>query len=837
MRQAREKTHREAGRGGRFIHALKYFVPFALIICFVGALYLHYSYHRLEKDAKGSAEKLLESTKILLGPQFDRFFETAPTLENPEYVMLRSALTRIREINDQIRFCYLIERRDGQYYFILNSEPKSSPAYSSLGEIYDGPVKSVDQAFLTGETTVSDVESDRWGTWISALTPVTDRSGAVRAVLGFDYSADTWRAGIYARMMPDFILVIGLMAVLLAYDWVLVERRKLARQSRKLNVDGALYRTVIDQIPIGIVVSAPNDLSFGMKFKNISVNRMFQQIVGRTKRELDNLSLSDITHPDDVEASRINYERLKRGEIEGFSLVKRYLRPDGMVMWVNMRAIRIEGTGSEKYLLALIEDITARKQAEGQLMESERFNAVLLSHLPGLAYRCRMDRDWTMQFVSEGCKALTGYPPESFLCNRDLSYNDLIADEYREVIWEEWQRVLRRKGNFRYEYEIIARDGTRKWVLEMGQGIYGADGVEALEGIIIDITSQKDNEARIHYMSEHDAMTGLNNRRFYERIRERLNRAESLPLSVVVCDIDGLHLVNDVFGMEEGDQLILETATLLKDCARPADILIRTSGDEFTLVMPCTDKENAEQMNRCIKDAVRVRNQGAGHTCELSLSVGSATRSTTSVSFTQTVKSAQENMHYHKLLERRSPHSAILSTIMATMLARSRETQAHGERLVSLSKEMGEAMNFQQNEMDELELYAMLHDIGKMGVDGRILNKPAKLNAEEWEQMKKHSEIGYRIAASASELSHVADYILCHHERWDGGGYPRGLRGEAIPTLSRLLSIVDAYDAMTEDRVYRRAMSGSEALWEIERGAGTQFDPILAERFVRMMKI
>jgi HD-GYP domain-containing protein (c-di-GMP phosphodiesterase class II) len=138
--------------------------------------------------------------------------------------------------------------------------------------------------------------------------------------------------------------------------------------------------------------------------------------------------------------------------------------------------------------------------------------------------------------------------------------------------------------------------------------------------------------------------------------------------------------------------------------------------------------------------------------------------------------------------------------------------------------------------MDELALYALLHDIGKVGVDDSILNKPGRLEEDEWEQMKKHSEIGYRIAASARELSHVADFILSHHERWDGQGYPRGLAGEQIPLLSRLLAIVDAYDAMTEDRVYRRALSSEEALREIERNAGTQFDPLLAAKFIRMVR-
>lgn len=227
--------------------------------------------------------------------------------------------------------------------------------------------------------------------------------------------------------------------------------------------------------------------------------------------------------------------------------------------------------------LCLIEDISERVQAEMALKESERSKAVLLSHMPGMAYRCEYDEEWTMLFVSDGCFEITGYPPESLLHNRVVSYNDLIAPEYRETIRHEWERVLADKRPFRYEYKIIPASGNRKWVLEMGQGIFDEEGnVEALEGIIIDITEQKMREAQIQYMSDHDYMTGLYNRRYFEEVKASMDSVDNLPLSVIVADINGIRLINDAFGLSEGDRVIVEIAYVLKGCCRKEDVLART---------------------------------------------------------------------------------------------------------------------------------------------------------------------------------------------------------------------------------------------------------------------
>jgi diguanylate cyclase (GGDEF)-like protein/PAS domain S-box-containing protein len=437
-----------------------------------------------------------------------------------------------------------------------------------------------------------------------------------------------------------------------------------------------------------------------------------------------------------------------------------------------------------------------------------------------------------MLHVSKGCFELTGYEPESLLYNRELSYNDLIAPEYRERIWEEWKRVLAARKDFRFIYEIITASGKRKWVQEMGQGIFNSAGeVEALEGIIIDITDQKKREEQVQYMSEHDAVTGLFNRTYFEKQKQSLDKKSSLPLSVIIGNINSLRLINDAYGHAAGDHVIVETARIIKSCLRKKDVLARTGGDEFSILLPKTDGKTAYKLITKITNLCEEHNKKPGSKYNISVSLGYGVK-TGDKTLNDAVKEAEENMHNRKLLNRKSSRSTIISSIMGTVYIRSQETEEHAKRLVDLSVRVGRKLNISQKDMDNLELFAMLHDIGKIGIDNSILNKPGKLSKNEWEIMKKHSEIGYRIAMSSPELEPIAEYILAHHERWDGNGYPQGLKGEEIPLLSRILAVVDSYDAMTEDRVYRKAMTHQAAIEEIKKNAGTQFDPNIAQIFI-----
>lgn len=341
---------------------------------------------------------------------------------------------------------------------------------------------------------------------------------------------------------------------------------------------------------------------------------------------------------------------------------------------------------------------------------------------------------------------------------------------------------------------------------------------------------------KIKNLNRHDTLTGLYNRAFFEAEQKRLDKPEYLPLSIIVGDINGLKIINDSLGHAEGDKLLITIANMIKACTRSTDIVARISGDEFNILLPRTDYEEAQEIiSRIHSECDSYNKNVASDLYHISISLGAATKIVEKESLDIVQKIAEDFMYKRKLLEGRSFHSSIISSMKMALFEKSYETEQHAMRLIHLTREVGRAIGLSKSQFDELELFSTLHDIGKIGIDSQILNKPSGLTDGEWVKMRKHSEIGYRIAMASPELMSIAYYILTHHEHWDGNGYPQGLAGDNIPLLSRILSLADAYDAMTEDRPYRKGMSKQSAIEEIRRNSGTQFDPKLAEIFINIL--
>jgi len=404
-------------------------------------------------------------------------------------------------------------------------------------------------------------------------------------------------------------------------------------------------------------------------------------------------------HPEDRDAvMKADAQALSEKKIVKYDC--RIIRPDGDLRFVSIQLDPVfDKYGNCISVSGTIQDITEQKLISEALRESERSKSILLSHLPGIAYRCRYDPSWTMEYLSEGCYELTGYKPDAFIENRDLSFNELICPEYREPIWIECSRTLSEKISFRYEYEILTASGERKWVLELSQGIYDNEGsVEALEGIIIDITESKQRFKRIQYMSNHDLLTNLYNRRYYEEALKELDKPENLPLSIIFADINGIRLINDTLGYEVGDWIITNTGKIIQGCCRQEDIVARIGGDDFAVLMPKAGMNETQDMLNKIKNACEGFNASIKDKAQtISLSMGFGVKTSIETNITEAEKEADNFLAMRKLLDQKSHHSAVLSSIMATMYERSFETEEHARRIADLCGKIGEKMQLPQS--------------------------------------------------------------------------------------------------------------------------------------------
>ena len=565
------------------------------------------------------------------------------------------------------------------------------------------------------------------------------------------------------------------------------------------------------------------------------INRTGCETLGMQKSEIvgRNWVKTFIAEADGLGTEQVLQKIAKGGE--GYEIHESHmLTGNGALRNIVWRSVALpDEEGHAGSILSSGVDVTELKAALNNLRESERSKSVLLANLPGMAFRCSPLPGRAMQFVSDGCLALTGFAPQALIGEQMQAYDRMICEEYRQPLRTEIEQSIRRRVPMKLEYEIVTVSGDKKWVLETSQGVFNGQGVvEAIEGIIIDITESKKRSLQIQYLNDHDYLTGLYNRQYFEGAKVRLSLPQMLPLAIILTDINGLKLVNDAFGLECGDRIVKKAAEILTCCCGENDVLARTGGDEFSILAPCSGHAEADNLIAAIRAAFELYNSSiSDKTQVISLSIAHSVRERADMTVADAIKQAEESLSRQKLLDKRSHHNAMLASIMATMYERSFETEEHAERIASLSIRIGGKMNLTQRQLDELHLFSMLHDIGKVGIRDQILKKPGRLTDLEWSEMKKHPEIGYRIAMSTPDLSTVAEYILTHHEKWDGTGYPRGLRGYEIPLLSRILAVADAYDAMTEDRVYRKGMHRDRAVEEIIRSAGTQFDPDIVAVF------
>jgi diguanylate cyclase (GGDEF)-like protein len=390
--------------------------------------------------------------------------------------------------------------------------------------------------------------------------------------------------------------------------------------------------------------------------------------------------------------------------------------------------------------------------------------------------------------------------------------------------------ILKRLHKYHSFIENVASTKDVTCAVDMG----GSDEFTELGNATNRMLSQLDSAYKeILLLSYSDKLTGLKNRAFMENCFEELDCKKESSYFIIMGDLNGLKAVNDRFGHKSGNNLLVIIGNIFKKSCDEDDIIARWGGDEFVVLVTNKPRKYVEKLVDSIKyECLQINNFES----EVSMAIGYAEKSTEFKDTDAVMSLAEKRMYRNKLMENSSSRNATISSLRRTLHEKHSETEEHTLRIKNLGVKLGQRLGLSQDKLDELELLAMLHDIGKVGIPEHILMKPGKLTNEEWVIMKTHTEIGYRIARSTPELSHIAEAILYHHERYDGTGYPEGIKGEEIPILSRIINIVDSYDVMTHRRIYKDSFSVDFAFEEIKKCSGTQFDPYIAQEFMDMFK-
>jgi PAS domain S-box/diguanylate cyclase (GGDEF) domain len=472
-------------------------------------------------------------------------------------------------------------------------------------------------------------------------------------------------------------------------------------------------------------------------------------------------------------------------------------------------------------------DITERKQTEEALKEREQF--LLVSQKVAHIGSYLLD-------LKTGIWKCSPELNEIFGIDEAYSYTmegwfEVIHPNWRQEVFDYFSNVETERNPFDYEYKIIRKnDRNERWVHGLGDLEFDDQGNSIrLIGTIQDITKRKKTEEEIIYLSYHDKLTGLYNRRFYEEEVKRLDTERNLPISIIIGDVNGLKLVNDAFGHHKGDELILKAALAIQSACRVNDIVARWGGDEFVILLPNTKAEEAEKIVDRIKELYSNEHINA---LSVSISFGWETKTKINEDIIKILKSAEDRMYENKIIEKEINRGETISRIIHSLHQRQPREEHHSIRVGEICRKIGKAMHLSESEVVRLGVAGFLHDIGKITIEDNLLNKPGKLTNQERYEIKRHSDIGYRILSSSYDMFDLADWVFAHHERWDGKGYPKGLKGEDIPKMSRIITLADAYDAMTSEHTYGKIMKEEDVVLEIRKNAGKQFDPVIARIFV-----
>lgn len=578
------------------------------------------------------------------------------------------------------------------------------------------------------------------------------------------------------------------------------------------------FRILFDKAPFGY-----QSLDFNGCF--IEVNHKWLAMLGYKKEEVIGKWFGDFIDEKYKENFKNRFEKFKsQGELYSeFPMIskdgeKKLMAFDGKIGYTDKNEF--------KQTHCTIKDITELTLANEKLKKSELNYNLLMDFLPmGMVLHKIVldDQGKPIDYLFQDCN-------KQFEEQIGMKIDEVVGKSVLEVFPHTEKSWIKRYGEVALTgktaiFENYAVDLDKYFKVTAFQTEYKSFAV-----IADDITAEKKKQNEIVYLSNHDFLSGLFNRRYFVKEFARLDEENQYPLCLMMIDINGLKIINDAFGHNVGDIAIKEFSRVCLKSFRTQDVIARIGGDEFAILLPRTTPEQVEALNDIFKANIKkiyIEN------IQMSVATGYQHKiSDTMEGIDELLKNSENHMYRHKLSEGISNRNNAIKAILKTLTDKYVEERAHSNNVSSLCKQYGIVSNMKEDDIKELELAGLFHDIGKISLPDAILYKKGRLTDDEYKTIKTHPEVGYQILRAADEYSDLAVHALYHHERWDGFGYPKGLKGEEIPYFSRIICVVDSYEAMTAVRPYKNKMSKNEAVEEIIRCAGTQFDVEIAKVFV-----
>lgn len=589
-----------------------------------------------------------------------------------------------------------------------------------------------------------------------------------------------------------------------------------------LKENASRFRSILDKVPFPIFITRFRDGQ--LRYGN---TRAKLQLQFNLEEEIDLPATELYKHHEDRKQFTEALQQYGYVNDMEFQMVNRLGEP----FWALMSATLIEYE-KETAILTAINDITARKKAEEAVKVSEEKYRLLTEYTSDVIWVLNLDQQ-RFTYISPSVEQLRGFTVEEAMAQ--TIEESLTPDSVQLVTktlalgLSEFLQNSQQVQTYFTELQQPCKNGELIWVEVSTKLRLNQQNEVEVFGVSRNIEERKKMEQEVLFLSYHDQLTGLYNRRFFEEHMKQKNSERGLPFTLIIADVNGLKLTNDAFGHLAGDELLSTFAEILKTHCREDDVIARVGGDEFVILLPKTHEVEAEKIVKRIKKAISESNTGK---IQLSVSFGWKTKYIEDQHFDVLFKQAEDFMYRNKLLESNSFKGKTVKVIANMLNEKYPNEKAHSKRVSKLCVDIGHALELHGEDLNELAVIGLLHDIGKIGISEQIINKTSALNEEELKEIKRHPEIGYQILRSVTEYAGLADAVLTHHERIDGKGYPKGLKGPMIPTMAKILAIAEAFDTMINPPSYLTAKSFDEALKELKSNAGTHFDVGITKVFI-----